>query len=112
MFALAATLVVAHAVSFGARSYAPGDVAHLRGASGVVDIYRAGAGRDGPMQGARLGATRPGADVRIGNWPSGLYYARCGGFVAPFIVRPHRLGGHRVLVVLPTNTWQAYNFTD
>ena len=26
------------------------------------------------------------------------------------MLRPRRLGAHRVLVVLPTNTWQAYNF--
>ena len=31
---------------------------------------------------------------------------------APFILRPQRLGAHRVLIVLPTNTWQAYNFED
>jgi hypothetical protein len=29
---------------------------------------------------------------------------------APVIVRPSRLGESRVLVVEPTNTWQAYNF--
>jgi hypothetical protein len=55
--------------------------------------------------------------VRIGSWPSGLYFARvkaregATGF-APFIVRPRRLGQSRVAVVLPTNTWQAYNFRD
>jgi hypothetical protein len=53
----------------------------------------------------------------IDNWPSGLYFARLHdargrlGF-APIIVRPTRLGEHRVAVVLPTNTWQAYNFRD
>jgi hypothetical protein len=32
---------------------------------------------------------------------------------APFVVRPTSLGlTSRVLVVLPTNTWQAYNFQD
>ena len=31
---------------------------------------------------------------------------------APFILRPQRLGVHRVAVVLPTHTWQAYNFRD
>jgi N,N-dimethylformamidase beta subunit-like, C-terminal len=55
--------------------------------------------------------------VRIGAWPSGLYYAKLTaadgrvGF-APFVVRPARLGESRVAVVLPTNTWQAYNFFD
>ena len=55
--------------------------------------------------------------VRIGHWPSGLYYARLTaddgrvGF-APFVLRPATLGVHPVAVVLPTNTWQAYNFRD
>ena len=32
---------------------------------------------------------------------------------APFVVRPATLGTtSRVLVILPTNTWQAYNFQD
>jgi hypothetical protein len=45
--------------------------------------------------------------VRIGSWPSGLYFARLVardgrvGF-APFVVRPRRLGEHRVAVILPT----------
>jgi hypothetical protein len=58
-------------------------------------------------------------DVRIwvGDWPSGLYAARLTapdgrtGY-APFVVRPLRFGEHRVAVVLPTYTWQAYNFRD
>lgn len=55
--------------------------------------------------------------VRIGDWPSGLYFARLRaadgriGF-APFVVAPRRIGEHRVLVVVPTYTWQAYNFRD
>jgi hypothetical protein len=50
--------------------------------------------------------------------PSGLYYAQFTGpdgrvGYAPFVVRPTFLGmTSRVLVVLPTNTWQAYNFQD
>lgn len=55
--------------------------------------------------------------VRIGDWTSGLYFARLDGSdggvgFAPFVVRPRRLGTSRVAVVLPTNTWQAYNFRD
>jgi hypothetical protein len=63
---------------------------------------------------ARRGSVVP---VRIGNWPSGLYVARLTaadgrvGF-APFVVLPQRLGEHRVAVVLPTMTWQAYNLRD
>jgi hypothetical protein len=56
--------------------------------------------------------------VRIGDLPSGLYFAKLTasdgrvGF-APFVVRPRILGAAaRVAVVLPTNTWQAYNFQD
>jgi hypothetical protein len=56
--------------------------------------------------------------VKIPNLPSGLYYAQLTGpdgrvGYAPFVVRPTLLGAtSRVLVVLPTNTWQAYNFQD
>lgn len=55
--------------------------------------------------------------VRPGDWPSGLYFLRitaADGRVgyAPFIVKPRALGTHRVAVVLGTQTWQAYNFTD
>jgi hypothetical protein len=49
--------------------------------------------------------------------PSGLYFVRAtaeDGRVgyAPLILRPRALGEHRIAVVLPTNTWQAYNFDD
>src|SRR5207247_588385 len=51
------------------------------------------------------------------NWPTGLYAARFTapngreGF-APFVLRPKALGATRQAVVMPTNTWQAYNFYD
>jgi N,N-dimethylformamidase beta subunit-like protein len=55
---------------------------------------------------------------RIGDWPSGLYFVKLTapdervGY-APFVVRPATPGLlSRVAVVLPTNTWQAYNFYD
>jgi hypothetical protein len=54
----------------------------------------------------------------IPNVPSGLYYVQLAGpdgrvGYAIFVVRPAVLGATgRVLVVLPTNTWQAYNFQD
>jgi hypothetical protein len=60
---------------------------------------------------------RRSISVRIGDWSSGLYFARLRaadgrvGF-APFVVSPRRLGEHRVAVVLPTLTWQAYNLRD
>jgi hypothetical protein len=54
--------------------------------------------------------------LRIGNWPSGVYFAKLesGGLTgyAPFVVAPRQLGEHRELVVMPTFTWQAYNFRD
>jgi hypothetical protein len=113
--------------SFAERSYAPRSTAALllRGTSTslTVRFYRAGAGRRGPLQGAPVSpsqslptnAKRIG--LRIGDWTSGLYYAQLttpgrGDWYAPFIVRPRQLGEHRILVVLPTNTWQAYNFED
>lgn len=54
--------------------------------------------------------------LTIGNWPSGVYFARItadDGRVgyAPFILRP-AAPTSRVAVVMPTNTWQAYNFFD
>jgi hypothetical protein len=53
----------------------------------------------------------------VGDWPSGLFAIRLAtpdghAAYAPFIVRPRRFGEHRVAVVLPTYTWQAYNFRD
>jgi hypothetical protein len=113
--------------AFAARSYAPGSraVLELRGraASLRVRLYRAGAGSSGPLDGQPVAAgiqvERPGSTLglRIGNWPSGLYFARVvtpgkGFWYAPFVLRPQRLGSSDVLVVLPTNTWQAYNFED
>jgi hypothetical protein len=56
--------------------------------------------------------------VPIGDVPSGLYFAGLTasdgrvGF-APVVVRPRVLGARaHVAVVVPTNTWQAYNFAD
>ncbi|HEY5335864.1 MAG TPA: N,N-dimethylformamidase beta subunit family domain-containing protein, partial [Mycobacteriales bacterium] len=52
----------------------------------------------------------------IGDWPSGVYFVRLQsddgrlGF-APFVLRPAAPSA-RVAVVMPTNTWQAYNFYD
>jgi len=55
--------------------------------------------------------------VPIGDWSTGLYFARLDardgrtGF-APLVVTPRTLGEHRVAVVLPTQTWQAYNLRN
>jgi hypothetical protein len=62
-------------------------------------------------------AGRRAVRLRIGNWESGLYVVRLHASdgrigYAPFVVRPRRLGEHRVAVVMPTLTWQAYNLRD
>ena len=120
--------------SFPSESYGPGSKAHLifiSKAKGVtLQFFRAGTEAkrmkaSDVMYGSsvssrsRLGNVSPHrtVSVRIGNWPSGVYFARLtarGGRVgfAPFVLRPRRLGEHRVAVVLPTQTWQAYNFRD
>jgi hypothetical protein len=52
-----------------------------------------------------------------GPWFSGVYAARLTtddgrmGF-APIVIRPTTLGVVREAVIIPTNTWQAYNFYD
>jgi hypothetical protein len=115
-------------VAFAQRSYAPGEKAilRLRGGAAVLRLrlYHAGAGHEGPLEGSPVTAARTvrGAATTIAlklaaGWPSGLYYARVttpgrGSWYAPFVLRPRTFGAHRVLVVLPTNTWQAYNFED
>jgi hypothetical protein len=120
--------------AFASDSYAPGGIASLRffdAAAGVsVQVFHAGpermrTRRPDVMNGvavtrrAWIGRRWPGSSLRlgVGVWESGLYYAKLtstGGLVgyAPFIVRPGRLGEHRIAAVLPTQTWQAYNFRD
>ena len=124
--------------AFRARSYAPGKVARIRVSADAevlaVQIFRSGpetANTDRPdeMKGVAMAPPRRvkwdklrhrtgTITVRLGDWPSGLYFARLiasdgrRGY-APFIVRPATFGAtSRVAVVLPTNTWQAYNFRD
>ena len=120
--------------AFGRESYAPGTTAtlvvHNRAAGISARIFRVGPERqrtigNSEMQGVPvtrsvvIGTSRGrlAAPIRIGSWPSGLYFARLEasdgriGF-APFVVRPSRLGVHRVAVVLPTITWQTYNLRD
>jgi hypothetical protein len=120
--------------AFTRESYAPGATARLvisNAGRGIrLQILRSGPERlvtrsDVTMNGVPVSPSRSlGAvsghrtvDVRIGEWPSGLYVARLRaadgrvGF-APFVVGPRRLGEHRVAVVMPTLTWQAYNLRD
>ena len=121
-------------VAFQQESAAPGSTATLRffsAARGVtLQIFHAGlersrTRRSDVMNGVAaapphwLGAEQAGslATTEIGDWESGLYFALVksrDGLVgyAPLVVRPRRLGEHRVAVVMPTQTWQAYNFRD
>jgi hypothetical protein len=120
--------------AFPRESYSPGNLARLviwTGGSQVsLTIFRAGT-EDSPVRAQDvmlgtavtsprwIGAAEPGRAVRIriGEWPSGLYFAKLvarGGKVgyAPFVLRPRVLGESHVAVVLSTMTWQAYNFHD
>ena len=121
-------------IAFGHESYRPAARAVVRFWSSVrgvtTQVFRVGPERartigNEMMQGVRvtqprrLGTVRAGRTltVRVGRWPSGLYFLRAvapGGRLgyAPFVVRPTRLGEHPVAVVMPTRTWQAYNFRD
>ena len=120
--------------AFVRESYAPGSRAVLRFFNSArtlrLQILQSGPEpmrTTDPMTMNGVGVTRPRTvggirrgrrvAIRIGPWPSGLYFARLEaadgriGF-APFVVRPSRLGKHRVAVVMPTLTWQAYNLRD
>ena len=117
--------------AFDRRSYRPGEIAvlklwarypHVR-----IELLHVGPERqltvgDDTLKGVRV--RRPfvvrgdqgSVRIRVSAWDSGLYAVRLTsgrkvGF-APFIVRPRRLGAQPVAVVLPTNTWGAYNYRD
>ena len=114
------------------QSYAPGDEAQLvlwKHEEGfTVQFFRVAPSDAGLVEDDDAGhpglarRTRSGRPITlpltlpIGNWPSGVYYAqlqsgRLTGF-APVHRHPETLGEHRELVVMPTFTWQAYNFRD
>jgi hypothetical protein len=120
--------------AFTAESYRPGSIASLRiwsrGDDVTLQLFRAGTEPKGlirrdVMEGTEIsdewwiGNVRRGRVIRVavGDWPSGLYYAMLAGSddkvgYAPFVLRPRHLGENPVAVVLPTMTWQAYNFHD
>ena len=121
--------------AFPRQSYRPGAAARLvifsRTARHVsVQVFRAGT-ETRPMKprdemygtpvtdSKHLGTVRKAQAiaVRIPDAPSGVYFAKLTGSgnrvgYAPFILRPRRLGENRVALVLPTLSWQAYNFHD
>jgi hypothetical protein len=101
---------------FERETYGPGAVARLRvdgGRAASFEIVDAATGvsvRDVRAVGG------PVVGVLVGSWKPGVYAARFdhGGTVvqAPLVVRAPARSRPRVAVVLPTSTWQAYNFTD
>ncbi|HEY2776294.1 MAG TPA: N,N-dimethylformamidase beta subunit family domain-containing protein [Gaiellaceae bacterium] len=124
---------------FARTSYAPGQLASLHIASDEpsleLKIFQSGPEKvatraDNVMQGVDTGqapveismakwqSEQRSITLRVPDVRSGLYYAQLTGpdgriGYAPFVVRPAALGATgRVLVVLPTNTWEAYNFQD
>ncbi len=120
--------------AFPRESYAPNETARLviwsPGRNVSVQFFHAGteqtniAPRD-LMLGSPVSPQRAIGNVargrsfsfRLGNWPSGLYFAKlvaAGGKIgyAPFVLRPSHLGEHAIAVVFSTMTWQAYNFHD
>jgi hypothetical protein len=101
---------------FERETYGPGAVARLRidgGRGSSLEIVDAATGAS--VRRARA-VSGPVVGVRVGSWQPGVYAARLddgGTFVqAPLVVRAHADARPRVAVVLPTSTWQAYNFTD
>jgi hypothetical protein len=121
--------------AFPRQSYRSGSVARLvifsRIARSVsVQLFHAGT-EEGPttprdeMYGTAVTGVRHLGIVRrnqaflvpIPASAGGLYFAKLTGAghrtgYAPFILRPRRVGENRVAVVLPTLSWQAYNFRD
>jgi hypothetical protein len=124
---------------FTQPSYAPGQTAYVHIATDesqlTYQFFHAGPEKDvvyadNQMGGVALDVPSTSLDwrrwrsrehtiaIRVPDVPSGLYYLQFGGpdgrlGYAPFVVRPAVLGASsRILVVLPTNTWQAYNFED
>jgi N,N-dimethylformamidase beta subunit-like, C-terminal len=112
--------VRALAAWFERSSYASGAVArlHIEGAGGkvryeVVDaLTGAGAGRPHTTSAARSGTV----SLRLGRWRSGVYVFRLDAgrmeTRAVVVVRSALRPRERVAVVMPTLTWQAYNFLD
>jgi hypothetical protein len=118
--------------SFLSRSYAPGAWARLRvtarASQLTLQLFACGSGPSRRnfygeaatepviIRWRTTGATRTLA-IKVLGWRSGLYFARLvspdgrTGY-APFVLRARPLGSARVAIVLPTNTWQAYNFRD
>lgn len=123
--------------AFERASYGPGEEAVLDvatdAASFNLQLFRSGpetvySRADNVMTGVPVGDPTtvdwspyrnvPGTvSVPLGALASGVYYAEltaADGRIgyAPFVVRPAEPGASRIAIVMPTNTWQAYNFYD
>jgi hypothetical protein len=125
--------------AFNKPSYLPGELAQIRIATDEPEltyrVFHSGPEQvvtyaDNQFAGIDIGAPPVTLDwsawrdrshviaFRVPTVASGLYYVQFGGAdgrvgYAPFVVRPTVLGlSSRVLIVLPTNTWEAYNFQD
>jgi len=116
--------------SFTHTAYVPGQLAELvvrgRGGRFQLQILRAGAERSWSAVGRPWGPERTllvgrgklhRLFVRMGAWDSGLYFARLSTSTrvtyAPFVLRPGVYGRRsRVAIILPSYSWQAYNFYD
>jgi len=123
--------------AFAKASYAPGNRARVTIAADApvlaLQLFRSGpesvaTHKDGVMRGVpvtrpwrlnwRSRRDRPATiGIRVGGWSSGFYFLRVqdgrGGVgYAPLVVRPAHLGNKRIAVVLPTYSWQAYNYRD
>src|SRR5919204_4179386 len=120
--------------AFPLESYGPNSVARLvisdRARRVSIQILRVGP-EEGPIWGndtmTGVPMTKKHAigrvvgrrvvNVRVGDWPSGVYFVRLTaprgrvGY-APFVLRPGHLGENPIAVVMPTETWQAYNHRD
>jgi len=123
--------------AFSRRSYLPTEPMALRvladTPSFTLTFLRVGYGPDPSLRNDELVGQEMGDPVQIdwtgkrstrrtivvqsGDWPSGVYAARLEtddgrvGF-APFVLRAMTPSPLRVAVVIPTNTWQAYNLYD
>ena len=123
--------------AFDRRSYVPGEPMKLTvfadAPTLTLQFLRSGAEKDSTdrideIKGVPLGDPVPldwtgkrsapaTIAIQAGEWPTGFYAVRLDagdgrvGF-APFVLRPKVLGTTRQALILPTNTWQAYNFYD
>jgi hypothetical protein len=123
--------------AFDRRSYLPGEPMRLTVFADVprftLTFLRCGFEPEGTLRNDELSGVPLGEPVAVdwtgkrsapwtaeivsGPWSTGLYAVRLAaedgrvGF-APFILRAPEQSGQRQAIVLPTNTWQAYNFDD